>query len=400
MRHIFYIFLYLNIYTFLFNEIEAQELNLSIEAEVPISDGLLDSLQIQNSFKDYLSLKQEVDTIPVKLQRLGFIDSQLGKLIKETDSSYLAHYFFGKKYTNIKVYYSDADFSKKEISAVATQITESYFILPFDAVERSLQKLNSSKTDDGNAFAKLNLENISKESDGSLSAHLVLESGLKRNIDSIVVKGYEKFPGSFLKYYAGIKKGKTFSQKKLLTQNELINSLPFASAIKSPEALFRKDSTVVYFYLDKRNANLFDGVLGFATNEKTQKLQFNGYLNLELNNNLNYGEQLSINYKADGEEQRNFRVRANLPYLLKSPFGVGLELKIFKRDSTFVTTEQLAKVSYQINPSSSGYLGYKGYESSNLLDDILAGSAIEDYTSRFFIAGANFTKLQKVCFFQ
>lgn len=399
MRHIFYIFLYLNIYTFLFNEIEAQELNLSIEAEVPISDGLLDSLQIQNSFKDYLSLKQEVDTIPVKLQRLGFIDSQLGKLIKESDSSYLAHYFFGKKYTNIKVYYSDADFSKKEISAVATQITESYFILPFDAVERSLQKLNSSKTDDGNAFAKLNLKNISKESDGSLSANLVLESGLKRNIDSIVVKGYEKFPGSFLKYYAGIKKGKTFSQKKLLTQNELINSLPFASAIKAPEALFRKDSTVVYFYLDKRNANLFDGVLGFATNEKTQKLQFNGYLNLELNNNLNYGEQLSINYKADGEEQRNFRVRANLPYLLKSPFGVGLELKIFKRDSTFVTTEQLAKVSYQINPSSSGYLGYKGYESSNLLDDILAGSAIEDYTSRFFIAGANFTKLQKSLLF-
>jgi outer membrane protein assembly factor BamA len=399
LRRVFYIFLYLNIYTLLFTEIDAQVLNLSVEAEISISEGFQDTLQIQKSFKDYLSLKQEVDAIPGKLQHLGFIDSELRELIKVNDSSFSAHYYFGKRYSYIKVYYSDEDFSKKEIAAVATQITESFFILPFDAIERSLQKLNSYKTESGNAFAKINLRDISKEIDGSLSANLVLERGLKRSIDSIVVKGYEKFPKSFLKYYAGIKKGKVFSQKKLLTQNELINSLPFASSIKPPEALFRKDSTVVYFYLDKRNANLFDGVLGFATNEKTQKLQFNGYLNLELNNNLNYGEQLSINYKADGEEQRNFRVRANLPYLLKSPFGIGLELKIFKRDSTFVTTEQLAKVGYQINPSSSAYLGYKGYVSSNLLDDILAGSSIEDFTSRFLIAGAAYTKPQRSSLF-
>ena len=57
-----------------------------------------------------------------------------------------------------------------------------------------------------------------------------------------------------------------------------------------------------------------------------------------------------------------------------------------------MTTEQLAKVSYQINPSSSSYIGYKGYESSNLLDNIIAGAAIEDYTSRNLIFGVNYNK--------
>jgi len=228
-----------------------------------------------------------------------------------------------------------------------------------------------------------------------LIARIDLNEGYKRSIDSIAIKGYEKFSRSFLKYFGGIKKGANFNQEKLVSQNETINNLPFVSSLKAPEALFKKDSTIVYFYLEKRNANLFDGVLGFATNEETNKLELNGYLNLELNNNLNFGEQLLINYKADGDEQRNFRVRAKLPYLLKSPFGIEMELKIFRQDSTFITTDQQLRATYQISPTSDSYLGYKAYESSNLLDQAIAGSPIEDFESKFLLAGAGYTKQQR-----
>ena len=88
-----------------------------------------------------------------------------------------------------------------------------------------------------------------------------------------------------------------------------------------------------------------------------------------------------------------------MPYILKSPFGVGLELKIFKRDSTFVTTEQLAQISYQINPISSVYGGYKGYESNNLLDLAVAGTAVEDYTSKFLITGGTLVLPQESALF-
>ncbi len=196
-----------------------------------------------------------------------------------------------------------------------------------------------------------------------------MSNGTIRSIDRIVIKGYEKFPKSFLKYYAGIKIGNTFNKEKIITQSEALNTLGFANNIKPPEALFKKDSTTVYFYLEKQKNNLFDGILGFSTDEETQRLILNGYINLELNNNLNYGEQFTLNYKADGDDQQSFRVKVTLPYLLKSPFGLGLELNIFKRDSTFVTTEQKALVSYQITPVTNSYAGYKGYESSNLLNE-------------------------------
>jgi outer membrane protein assembly factor BamA len=377
----------------------AQELSLSIKAEKPIPQGIKDSLRMQTTFKDYAALRKETDTIYLKLQRMGYIESDLLQLQKENDSSYVAEFFLGKKYSELKVYYSEEDFNKKELQRVSSDITDTYFILPFEEIPNSLKKLTALRNQKGNAFARLKLTELEKEELNGLSATLTVDNGNIRTVDSIAVKGYEKFPRSFLKYHAGIKKGKVFNQKRLVEQNENLNSLGFVNAIKPPEALFRKDSTIVYFYLEKQNNNLFDGILGFATNEETQKLELNGYLNLELNNNLNYGEQLLINYKADGQEQVNFRAKITLPYLLKTPFGLSGELKIFKRDSTFVTTEQQLRATYQINPRSTTYVGYKGYDSSNLLDVIIAGTPIEDFKSKFFIFGATYIKAQNRALF-
>src|SRR5690606_22800004 len=135
----------------------------------------------------------------------------------------------------------------------------------------------------GNAFARLKLTEFEKTQNETLSATLFVDNGSIRTVDSIAVKGYEKFPRSFLKYYAGIKAGKVFNQKELVAQSENLNSLGFVNTIRPPEALFRKDSTTVYLYLEKQHNNHFDGILGFATDEETQKLALNGYLNLELN---------------------------------------------------------------------------------------------------------------------
>ncbi|QNJ98031.1 BamA/TamA family outer membrane protein [Constantimarinum furrinae] len=399
MRHIFYIFLYLNIYTAFFQYVYSQEFTLIVKAEKPVSESLLDSLNVQSVFKDYLTLKKEADTLVFKLQSIGYLESELRSLEKTTDSSFTARYFFGRKSSHIKVYYKEEEFSKKELARISNEVGAEYFLLDFQTFEQSLQKLNAIKTENGDAFARLGLSNILKNADGSISVELSLERGSSRTIDSLIVKGYEKFPRSFLRYYAGVKTGKKFNRPKLIAQNDALNSLGFVNSLKAPEVLFRDNETVVYFYLEKRNNNLFDGILGFATDEETNRLEFNGYLNLELNNNLNFGEQLLINYKADGNEQQNFRVRTTMPYLFRTPFGVSLELKIFKRDSSFVTTEQMARLTYQINPSSSVYSGYKGYESSNLLDDQVAGIPIEDYTSNFLIGGISFQKPQRSTLF-
>ena len=367
---------------------------LNFKAQDSISQSTIDSLDLNAKFINYLNLKKRADALHYSLETIGFIENELRSLQKKNDSTYIALYHLGPKYKSIQLFYSKKDFSKKELLQVSKKITDSYFTLPFNTIESSITKLNSLKTENGNAFARIKLENITKQKKGSLSANIVVVNGDARTIDSIIVKGYEKISKSHIKYYAGIKKGKKFNKSKLIEKSNILNSLGFVSVTKPPEILFKKDSTIVYLYLKKEKNNLFDGILGFANDEDSQKLIFNGYLNLELNNNLNFGEQFLLNYKADGKDQQNFRARLTLPYLFNTPFGLITELKIFKRDSTFSTSDQLIKVRYQINPTSKTYLGYKAYESSNLRKDNSNNIDVEDYTSKFLLAGLSYTKTQ------
>ena len=371
----------------------AQNLHLKFKAQDPISQSTIDSLNLKTTFNNYLNLKEEADTLHHYLESIGFIENEMRSLKKKNDSTYVVFYHLGSKYKSIQLFYSEKDFSKRELLQVSKKVTDTYFILPFNAIEPSIDKLNVLKTKNGNVFARIKLENITKKRN-SLFADVKLLKGDSRNIDSIIVKGYDKISKSHIKYYAGIKKGKKFNKSKLIEKNNILNTLGFVSVTKPPEILFKKDSTIVYLYLKKEKNNLFDGILGFATDENSQKLIFNGYLNLELNNNLNFGEQFLLNYKADGNNQQKFRARLTLPYLFKTPFGIITELKIFKRDSTFSTSDQLIKVKYQISPNSKTYLGYKSYESSNLRKDNSLYIDVEDYTSNFLLTGVSYTKTQ------
>src|SRR5690606_30770875 len=173
-----------------------------------------------------------------------------------------------------------------------------------------------------------------------------------------------------------------------------LNDLKFANQIKSPEVLFSKDSTSIYIYVEKAKSNSFDGFLGFGTNEGTNKLQFDGYLNLNLTNNLNYGESFKLLYKSDENDQKTFQSQLTLPYLFSSPLGMDLQLYIFKRDSSFTTVNQSAKLHYQINPKHTVFFGINATKSNNLLSQPQNTVAIEDYNSNYIAMGYQFIKPQ------
>src|SRR5699024_9038667 len=159
-------------------------------------------------------------------------------------------------------------------------------------------------------------------------------------IDSIVIKGYEKFPKSFLKNYLRIKPRQLFNKTKLDQKTEALQDLRFAKSVRPPEVLFTKDKTTLYLYLEKENSNNFEGFLGFSTDEETQRLKLDGDISLSLVNNLNYGEELDLHYKNNGDEQQEFNAGLKLPFLFNTPFGLNLKLNLFRQDSTYTTNNQ------------------------------------------------------------
>ncbi|MFT6749425.1 MAG: hypothetical protein ACJAQ1_001371, partial [Flavobacterium sp.] len=131
------------------------------------------------------------------------------------------------------------------------------------------------------------------------------------------------------------------------------------------EILFTEDSTKVFVYVQKNNANSFDGLIGFA-NDDNQKLVFTGYVNVALQNIVNTGEKFSLYWKNDGQQQTTFNVGLELPYIFKTNLGLKAQLNIFKQDSTFQTTQTDINLGYYFNYNSRTYLGYQSAESSDI----------------------------------
>ena len=398
MKRIYYIFLYLNIYTGFFLLAHSQEITLTVSFDTSVSKTLEDALAVATKHQDFKSVREEIERLSIELETFGYLENSLESMKRISDSTAAAHFYLGKRYTQLKIDYSNTSFTQNEIALVSKNTKENYFIIPIQQSRDALEKLNKLQTKNGNTFGKLKLTNLITQ-DTIVIATLKTSEKSKRTIDSIAVKGYEKFPKSFITHFAGIKKGAVFDNRQVVEKNAALNSLGFANSIKPPQALFEKEKTTLYLYLEKQNFNTFDGIIGFATNEQTQNIAFNGYIDLVLNNNLNYGEQLVLKYKADGANQESLTLKTQLPYLFKTPFGIQAELNIFRRDSTFSSASQKVSTSYQISPGSKAFVGFKSKTSNELLSENPNPQNIQDFKTSSLMAGVAFVKLQSSILF-
>ena len=372
-----------------------QNLQLKINGNNEIGSRIIDSIGYSKTLKDYFSLTSEIDSLQLKLYKIGFIENQRTPINKENDSLYSVKINLKKKYNTIYIYYNKNQVNNSILNRVSKQVFPTYFVLPISGTEQALRFINSKISEKGYPFSKLHLSDIEILESENLKADLIIDfEATKRVINNIVIKGYEKFPKSFLKHYLKIKPNQIFDLQTIENKTEKLNDLKFANQIKAPEVLFTKDSTTLYMYIEKSKSNTFDGFLGFGTNEQTNKLDFYGYLNLNLTNNLNYGESFALQYKNNQNDQKWFQTDLSMPYFLKTPIGIDLQLHILKQDSTFTTVNQSAKLNYQINSKHKVYAGIKATESNNLLTES-TNLSIPNYRSNYLTFAHQFIKSQR-----
>ncbi len=387
-------FLLLIIYNLFSLGLYSQNLTLKIVGNNESESNIAHTLNYIKTHTDYKSITLEVDSIRNALFKMGYIENNLEEISKTNDSLFTAKIHLKKKYNTIYIYYNKKDIDVSILNLVSNKIFDDYFTLSFSKIETALNYINSEISKKGYPFSKLKLSNIEIKNKKNLKANLIIDSKeQKRSISNIVLKGYEKFPKSYLKHYLKIKRSQVFNLNEINKKTKLLNDLKFAAQIKPPEVLFSKDSTTLYMYIKKSQSNTFDGFLGFGTNEETNKLEFDGYLNLNLINNLNFGESFRLLYKSDENDQKTFRTDLSLPYLFKSPIGLNLQLQIFKKDSSFTTVNQSVKLHYQLNSRHKIYSGISTIESNNLLNDT-SSSNFKDYKTNYYTFAYEYFKPQ------
>lgn len=375
-------------------ELFCQNIQLKINGINHNETKIIDALNYTKTHNDYTSIVSEIDSVQQTLFKIGYIENKLIHIKKNNDSLFSANMHLKHLFNSISIYYNKSTISPSILNLISNNVFDNYFKLDISEIENALEFLNSKISKNGLPFSKLYLSNIKIKNESNLVANLTIDTNQKkRTINNINIKGYENFPRSYLKHYLKIKPSQIFDLNTIKKKTEQLYSLKFASEIKPPEVLFLKDSTTLYLYLKKAKSNSFDGFLGFGTNENTNNIIFNGYLNLNLTNNLNYGEVFKLIYKSDENNQQTFESKLTLPYLFNSPIGIDLLLNIFKKDSTYTTINQSAKLHYQINAEHKLYSGILSTTSNNLLNESTT-SSITDYKTNFYSIAYQYIKHQ------
>lgn len=339
---------------------------------------VLDSIGYTKKHTSVQSIIDENKSLGNKLTQVGFLASQLLKNKKANDSTFVFYYSLGTKTQNLRI---KTDLLTEEIKSTLGLTTDK--IVPVWETESFLTTQLAILERKGYALAKLHLENFTQENN-QLQAFLVVDLNSVRKINSLVFKGYDNFPKGVKKVYERKYKQKPFNQELVKNINRDFNTLSFVIQPKFPEVLLTKDSTQVYIYLEKRKNNSFDGFIGFGTNEEKQKLQFNGYLDLNLFNNLNSGERFNLYWKNDGNKQSTFNVNLDLAYVFKSPLALKGNLKIFKQDTIFQNSSFDLDLGYMIQYNTKVYLGIKDNTSEAIQK--VSASTIKDLKSSFYTA--------------
>jgi len=356
----------------------SQNINLEIEF-LSNSADVSNYKKIKKNAIEFTDLEKIIDVSIDSLKKQGYFKARVKEITKKDSFNYNSIIELNEQFNNIYIY----DVNKVIIyeDKIRKIDNKEYYTVEINELESFLKKTTKRLADRGYPFNKIKLINIKEIDNSSISANLNVDLGEKRTLDKIKIKGYEKFPKSFTKQYLKLLTEETFDFEKIKEKSKKINNLGFVRQTKDPEVLFKKDSTITYLFIEKTENNSFDGFIGFATNEESNKLELNGYVNLKLSNTLNYGEEITLDYKSTDNEDKFFKTNIIAPFVLQSPLGLELSLNLTKKDTSYTKDEQSIGVNY-LTKNKHGISLHLSYLNS-VSNLTIVNQSIKDYNSKF-----------------
>ena len=341
------------------------ELIIQVADEEPIPKTKL----LNNFNGDSLEIYEHLEQIIEKLHNNGYLASSFDRLNFDEDTV-TAELYLGQKY-----YWSELDFSTlpSEVFSAIGYNKMNFESVNIEATNNLKLELLNYYENHGYPFAQVRLKNI-EIGDSIIKAAMDVIKGPFYVVDSLIIKGDVKITHNYMEKLLQLKSGSAFNQGKINEFPKKIDDSKFLSEIKPAEVEFKKDEVDLYLYLDKRRANLFNGIIGFLPespnnqNSNSGKLQITGELNLNLLNSFGRGEEILLKWEKMESTTQKLDVAFMYPYLFKSNLGFHTEFSLYKKDSTYLSMNAGLGLRLYLKPGH--YVGaYYKYKSSLQIGD-------------------------------
>ena len=326
-------------------------------------------------FNNYSELILSIDDSLSTIKKQGYFGAKVDSFLKLDSLNYQV--IISK---NQKVKYVDIS-NKDELDENTLKILNNYSLenglVKFEKIDSVAKEISEILSELGYPFSEISFKNLESINPLVISLEIDINYGTKRNIDKVVVQGYENFPKNFINNIFKPGKNKSLDVDKALAQSNLIDKSRFARNKRNPEILFTKDSTALYLYIEKIRRNSFDGFISFNSDENSGKINVEGYAKISLNNTFNLGENINFDFKSQKNRDRALNSNIYLPYVLGSALNLNYGLNLIQRDSTFTSNENIIDVDMNFRNLRAGL----GFQINNSTVDTEAQN-VEDFKSR------------------
>ncbi|MCA0429215.1 MAG: hypothetical protein LCH32_01805 [Bacteroidetes bacterium] len=317
--------------------LEAQNITLDII-------GLKTKIKYKTSHNTLENAKVELNKVIQQLQTKGFLLANYDS-INSLNNVLRVNIIEGKifKWANLKIGNLNLNvanlvgYNEKQFNAINFN--------PQQTV-KLINKVITYYENHGYPFVSVKLDSVKIDSN-LIQASINVNKNKLYTIDSVVVIGNLKLNKKFLHNYISIKEKDFYNEALLKDVSKKIRQLPFVNE-KQPQMVRLTDKqNKLLLFLDKKNASQFDGIIGFLPDANTKKTIVTGDLKLKLINGiLKNGETVDVQWRRIQNQTSDFKGRFIYPYLFGFPFGIDYNIRLFKKDTTFLEVQNNFGLQY------------------------------------------------------
>ena len=303
-------------------------------------------------YKSYKDLILAIEDTLVLIKKQGFYDAKVNSLIRKDSFNY--EVILNKNQMVEYIEISNKSEFDENIVKILNKYTEDGKLIRFKQIESVTNEITEILSEGGYPFGKVGFINYELVNPTTIKLEMEIQYGSKRNIDKVIVKGYENFPKNFIKNIFKPGKSNSLDVDKALSLANKIDKTGFARNIKDPEILFTKDSSSLYLYIDKIRRNIFDGFLSFDTDENSGRINIEGYAKINLINTFNAGEKINFDFRSQKNQDRSLNSDVYIPYVFGSPLNLKYGLNLIQKDSSYTSNENLIDIDMIFGNIRSG----------------------------------------------
>lgn len=347
---------------------------------------------------DINELKFQLQNITNQLHAQAYLTARFDSLITTKEGDFNAYYYLGKQFQ--WTYLKTKNIDEEVLSKIGFR-EKLFFNKPFkpNQLQNFYQKAISHYENHGYPFASIKLDNVTI-TDNQINALMTLDKNGFYKIDSLIVKGSSTIGDKYLHNYLRLKPGDIYDEQVVSQINTKLKEIPFVTEKTPYRVIFNEKSSKILLHLDKRKASRFNGVLGIQPNEETGKIRFTGDVKLNLINSFKKGEEIDFNWRSIQEQTQDLKAKFVYPFVMNSAFGLDLNFKLFKRDTTFIDVFSKIGVRYMLKGNNYITAFYQNKSSSLLssksLQTLTVLPSFADVSTQLYGLALNFNRLDYI----